>query len=99
MVLCSNEEQLKGKLETIKLESNEAYEDLINRGPKYLCRIYIETWCKYNMVDNNICETFDSYIRKGREKPLIDMLDYIREKLMVRMVKQVQIMNKEEVGR
>ena len=85
---------MKGKLEAIKLESNEAYEDLMNRGPKYFCRAYIETWCKSDMIDNNICETFNYYIRKGREKLFIDMLGYIREYLMVRMVKQVQIMKK-----
>ena len=92
MVKCLNDDQLKGKLEAIKPKPNEAYEDLMIKGPKYLCRAYIETWCKFDMVDNYICKTFNSYIRKGRDKILIDMLDYIREKLMVMMVKQVQIM-------
>ena len=66
----------------------------MNRGPKYFCRAYIETWCKYDMVENSICETFNSYIKKGRDKPLIDILYYIRENIMVRMVKQVQIMKR-----
>ena len=44
------------------------------------------------MIDNNLCETFNSYIRKGREKPLIDMLEYIKENLMEMMEKQVRIM-------
>ena len=43
------------------------------------------------MIDNNICETFNSYIRKGREKPFIDMLQYIRENLMEMMEKQVRM--------
>ena len=64
MVKCINEEQLKGKLEVIKLESNEAYEDIMNKGLKYLCRAYIETWYKCDMIVNNIWETFNSYIRK-----------------------------------
>ena len=76
----------------IDFRSNEAYEDLMNKGLKSLCRAYIETWCKSNMIDNNICETFNYYIRKGREKSLIEMLDYIRENLMEMMEKQVQIM-------
>ena len=80
---------MKGNLEAIKLKSNEAYQELMNKGPKSICRAYIETWCKYDMIDNNICETFNSCIRKGREKPLIDMLEYIRENLMERMEKQV----------
>ena len=87
MVKCPNEEQLKGKLEAIRLKSNEAYQDLMNRGPKSFCRAYIQTWCKSDMINNNICETFNSYIRKGRDKSLIDMLEYIRENLMERMEK------------
>ena len=43
MVTCPNEEQLKGKLEAIRLESNEAYQDLMNRGPESFCRAYIQT--------------------------------------------------------
>ena len=91
MVKCPNGEQLKRKLEAIRLESNEAYQDLMNRGPKSLCKAYIQTWCKFDMIDNNICKTINSYIRKGREKPLIDMLEYIRENLMERTEKQVRI--------
>ena len=88
VVKYPNEVQLKGKLEAVRLESNEAYEDLMNKGPKSFCRAYIETWCMSDMIDNNICETFKCYIRKGREKPLIEMLDYIRENLIERMEKQ-----------
>ena len=48
----------------------------------YFYTTYIETWCKFDMIDNNICETFNSYIRKVMKKPLIEMLNYIRENLM-----------------
>ena len=94
MVKCPNEDQLKGKLEAIRLESNEAYEDLMNRGLRSLCRAYIETWCRSDMIDNNICETFNCYIRKGRDKLLIEMLDYIRENLIERIEKQVRLMKR-----
>ena len=87
VVKYPNEDQLKGKLEAIRLESNEAYKDFMNEAPKSFCRAYVETWCKSDMIDNNICETFNCYISKGREKPLIEMLDYIRENLMERMEK------------
>ena len=42
MVKCPNEEQMKRKLEAIKLQSNEAYQDLRNSGPKSFCRAYIQ---------------------------------------------------------
>ena len=85
---------MKGKLEAIRLESNEAYQDLMNRGSKSFYRAYIQTWCKYDMIDNNICETFNSCIRKGMDKPLIDMLAFMRENLIERMEKQVRIMKR-----
>ena len=37
-----NDEKLKGKLEVIKNESIEAYQDLMNIGPKSFCRACIE---------------------------------------------------------
>ena len=91
---CPNQEQLKGKLEAIRKESNEAYGEFMNRGPKSFCRAYIEAWCKFDMIDNNICETFNSYIRKGREKSLLDMLEFIRENLMEWIEKQVRLMKR-----
>ena len=72
MVKCPNEDQLKRKLKAIKLESNEFYQDLMNKNPKYFYRAHIETWYKSDMVDNNICETFNSCIRKGKKKSFID---------------------------
>ena len=94
VVKCPNKEQLKGKLELINMEPIEAYEDLINRGPKFFYKEYVETWSKFDMMDNNICEIFNSYIRKGREKLFLEMLRYISENLIERMEKQVQLMKK-----
>ena len=44
------------------------------------------------MIDNNICETFNSYIRKERKKLVLDMLEFVRENLMKRIEKQVGLM-------
>lgn len=35
-------------------------------------------------MQNNICECFDSYILKARDKLILTMLEMIRKKLMVR---------------
>lgn len=39
------------------------------------------------MIVNNISESFNSYIIKAREKPIIDMLEEIRSKLMTMQYK------------
>ena len=75
----------------VRKESNDAYEDFMNIDPKFFYKAYIETWCKSEIIDNNICKTFNSYIRNVREKPVIEMLDYIRENLMEWMEKKVQL--------
>ena len=80
-------DQLKGKMELIKKKLIEAYKDLMGRGPKSFTKAYIHTWCKFDMIDNNICETFNGYIRKGWKKLLLEMLDYIMEHLMEMMEK------------
>ena len=59
----------------------------MSRGPKSFYKVYIQTWCKFDMIDNNIYETFNGYIKKGRKKLLLEMLYYIKEHLMDRMEK------------
>ena len=91
---CPNHEQLKGKLEEIRKESNDTYEVFMNRGPNFFLKAYIESWCKFDMINNNICETFNSYNRNARENPVLKMLDSLRENLMERMEKQVRSMKR-----
>lgn len=40
---------------------------------------------KTESVNNNICETFNSYIVKSRDKPIIELLEDIRKQLITRM--------------
>lgn len=40
--------------------------------------------CKSDTLINNIAETFNGYIVEARDKPIITMLESIREALMVR---------------
>ena len=46
------------------------------------------------MVDNNIAETFNSYIIRATEKPVIDMLKNIRRTIMVRIAKKMEEIDK-----
>lgn len=84
-VKSSTEMQFKDVMEELKKESVLAYEDFCEQEPRTFCKSLIQGLTKTDVVDNNICETFNSYILKFRDEPLIDMLDGIRLHLMTRM--------------
>ncbi|XP_042756519.1 uncharacterized protein LOC122197114 [Lactuca sativa] len=48
---------------------------------------------KCNYITNNILETFNSWIGKLRYKPMLDLLDVIREKIMKRFDKKRNLVN------
>ena len=49
---------------------------------------------KSDTIDNNVCETFNGYIVKARGRPIIDMLEDIRESLMERMHQKLNEISK-----
>jgi hypothetical protein len=46
------------------------------------------TNCKSNMISNNIVESFNSWIKHARDKPLLTILELIRRQLMNRFSKR-----------
>lgn len=54
---------------------------------------YIQGWCqaffsdivKCEVVDNNMCETFNGVVLEARSKPVISMLEDIRQYVMARI--------------
>lgn len=69
----------------LRMESNGAAEDFENQNPKSFCKSLIMSFNKVDTVDNNICETINSYILKFRDSILIDMLEGIRLTIMTQM--------------
>ena len=46
------------------------------------------------MLLNNLCEVFNSKLLKGRDKPIISCLEFIREYLMKRIVNVLKVQRK-----
>jgi hypothetical protein len=64
---------------------NECAYDFLNEvDPSTWCRAWFSDYPKCDLLVNNICECFNSYILKAREKPILSMLEMIRKKLMRR---------------
>ncbi|GKC81242.1 crooked neck-like protein 1, partial [Tanacetum coccineum] len=59
----------------------------LNKIPaKHMARSYFLGRAKSDLLLNNICEVFNSKIVEGRDKPVITLLEYIREYCMKRIV-------------
>ena len=78
-------------------EFNKAMEDMkdfdcetfkwVEKAPhaRHWCKAFFPVHTKCDMLVNNICETFNAFILEARDKPIISMLEQIREKLMQRI--------------
>ncbi|KAG5572231.1 hypothetical protein H5410_061997 [Solanum commersonii] len=77
-----------------QLGKKEIIEDLLHYDPKNWSRAFFQTHSKCDVVENNLCETFNSWILAARHKSIITMLEVIRHKMMNRhidMIKFVEI--------
>ncbi|KAL2905507.1 Leucine-zipper-like transcriptional regulator 1 [Bienertia sinuspersici] len=80
---------------SFRAEDNTAAE-LAFRGynPSLLCRAFLDTNTKVDVIVNNLAETFNGYIINSRTKHLIYMLEEIRSNLMQRLVMKRMEMEK-----
>jgi transposase-like protein len=58
---------------------------------KFWSKSQFGTIAKCDYITNNIAETFNSWISDSREKPVLDLLDSIRQKIMVRFNEKKRI--------
>ncbi|GKU89561.1 hypothetical protein SLEP1_g3687 [Rubroshorea leprosula] len=88
------EGQFNKNMEEIRNLSMEGHDALKSIPPELWCKAFFDTSCKCNVVDNNMNETFNNWIMDARYMPIIQLLEYIRVKVMVRMAK-----NREEISK
>ncbi|GKV43782.1 hypothetical protein SLEP1_g51035 [Rubroshorea leprosula] len=88
------EGQFNKNMEEIKNLSVEGHDALKSIPPELWCKAFFDTSCKCDVVDNNMNETFNNWIMDVRYMPIIQLLEYIRVKVMVRMVK-----NREKISK
>ncbi|CAH9125380.1 unnamed protein product, partial [Cuscuta epithymum] len=88
------EEEFKENLEKMGKVSKKAAESLVWYPPSRWCRAYFSRRCHSQMVDNNITESFNSWILEARHKPIISMLEEIRTKAMIRIKENKKLSDK-----
>ncbi|XP_050210068.1 uncharacterized protein LOC126660546 [Mercurialis annua] len=79
------EEEFIDNLKKIGETSKKAAEDLVWYPPHNWSRAFFSNRSKSMMVDNNITECFNSWIKEARYKPIVSMLEDIRIKVMERI--------------
>jgi hypothetical protein len=88
--LCAwsyTESQFSENMGFIRDISVEAADDLLKTNPKHWCLAYFKDCCESAIVDNNMSEVFNNWIKDARHKPIITMLEEIRRMVMSRIAK------------
>ncbi|XP_065867770.1 uncharacterized protein [Euphorbia lathyris] len=79
------EKEFNDNLKTLADVNKKAAEYLLKYPPQHWCRAYFTDRCKDPMVDNNITESFNSWILEQRSRPILRMLEELRVMIMNRL--------------
>ena len=61
-------------MEKLKTFGSKAYEWIIQKDPATWARAFFSNHVKSDTIQNNICESFNSYIKLARDLPILSML-------------------------
>jgi len=78
------------EMEELKKLSPAAHDYVEKIDSHIWTRAFFDTTPECDLIMNNLCECFNSYIIKAWDKPIITMLEIIRKKLMRRYQKKRQ---------
>ncbi|KAL5551824.1 hypothetical protein UlMin_002000 [Ulmus minor] len=93
-VKSTTTQRFEQNMETIKLNSVDAYEWLAKKHPSHWSRAFFQFYPKCDMVCNNICEAFNFAIISARDKPIITLLEMIMNYLMKRLTRKREEVSK-----
>ncbi|GKV34268.1 hypothetical protein SLEP1_g42652 [Rubroshorea leprosula] len=82
------------QVQELKKLSEQAWLDLARIPPMYWCKafFYEDTCC--DVVDNDMCESFNFWIMEARYKAIISLVDTMREQLMERIAEKMSSSHK-----
>ena len=78
-------EKFEQAMATIRAYDVRAHQYLIDRKPQHWSRAYFQVGQECDVVENGICENFNSAIDEARCKPIITMMEDIRVWVMQRL--------------
>ncbi|KAK5786958.1 hypothetical protein PVK06_041608 [Gossypium arboreum] len=90
---CTTEREWEDLCSALEKKDKDVYDNLMKKSPNMWTRAFLGTTCKSDIVDNNLCEAFNSSIVEARFKSIIRMLEDIRTKMMTRIVQKMKLCN------
>ena len=75
-------------MEKMRSERVVAYEWLEEKDHVHWSRAYFKDTAVCDMLCNNMCEAFNKAILQARDKPMITLMEMIRNYLMKRLVRK-----------
>nr|XP_016505588.1 PREDICTED: uncharacterized protein LOC107823465 [Nicotiana tabacum] len=85
--------ELKKNLNEMKNLGSNIVDELLYYNIERWSKVYFNTYCKSDSVDNNMAECFNNWILAARQKTIITMLEEIRVKMMNRIAQLRQFGN------
>jgi hypothetical protein len=85
-------------MERMKALNKDAYDWLNKLAPNTWVRAYFSEFPKCDILLNNNCEVFNSYILEARELPILSMFEKIKSQLMTRHFNKKQELANEFSG-
>ncbi|KAH9611741.1 hypothetical protein KSS87_017863 [Heliosperma pusillum] len=81
----STKNQFDNNMKEMRELSIDAHQFLLDKNPTKWCRFFFKRDAQCDSVDNNMAEVFNGALFEARYKPIITMLEDIRETIMVRI--------------
>lgn len=73
-------------MEALQTHDEAAYKWVKNApNPSHWCKAFFNPNTKCDILTNNLCESFNAHILEARDKPIISLMETIREMLMERI--------------
>ncbi|XP_021658767.2 uncharacterized protein LOC110648739 [Hevea brasiliensis] len=76
--------QFEYRVTKLKEFDTNAYDWVMRSEPKTWARAFFSTHVKCEALQNNICESFNAYILKARDIPILSMFEWIRRRILKR---------------
>lgn len=92
-VKATSSGEFETHLASLKSMSEESLVDFEKRNTETFCKSKFQTHSCCDVVDNNMAETFNSFILLARYKPIATMLEDIRLALMERMKNKKKVVS------
>ncbi|KAK1563271.1 hypothetical protein Q3G72_025243 [Acer saccharum] len=84
----NSEHRFNHYMERMRTESAAAHRWLLEKDHVHWSRAFFKDTAMCDMLCNNMCEAFNAAILKARDKPVITLMEMIRNYLMKRLVRK-----------